>query len=145
MTLQRTLVLCKPDAIQRRLGGEILARLEKTGMKIVAMRMLWMDAPLAKRHYAVHEGKPFFDGLIKYITSGPIIAAVFEGENAIATVRQAMGATDPAKAGRGTIRGDLAESIERNLVHGSDAEETAKTEIANFFKTGEILEYKTVA
>ncbi len=144
MTVQRTLVLCKPDAIQRRLGGEILARLEKTGVKIVAMRMLWMDTKLAKRHYAVHEGKPFFDSLIKYITSGPVIAAVFEGEKAIATVRQAMGATDPATAAAGTIRGDLAESIERNLVHGSDGEETARVEIANFFKAGEILDYKTV-
>jgi nucleoside-diphosphate kinase len=141
--MQRTLVLCKPDATSRRLGGEILRRLEQTGLKIVAMKMLWMDQALAKRHYAVHEGKPFFEGLIKYITSGPIIAAVFEGENAIAVVRGVMGATDPAKAAPGTIRADLAESIERNLVHGSDAEETAAVEIPIFFSPEEILEYTT--
>lgn len=141
--IQRTLVLCKPDATARRLGGEVLARLERTGLKIVAMKMLWMDQELAKRHYAVHEGKPFFEGLIKYITSGPVIAAVFEGENAIAVVRGAMGATDPAKAAPGTIRADLAESIERNLVHGSDAEETAAVEIPIFFSAEEILEYST--
>ena len=141
--MQRTLVLCKPDATSRRLGGEILRRLEETGLKIVAMKMLWMDQTLAKRHYAVHEGKPFFESLIKYITSGPIIAAVFEGENAIAVVREAMGATDPAKAAPGTIRADLAESIERNLVHGSDAEETAAVEIPIFFSPEEILEYTT--
>lgn len=141
--MQRTLVLCKPDVTSRRLGGEILRRLEETGLKIVAMKMLWMDQALAKRHYAVHEGKPFFESLIKYITSGPIIAAVFEGENAIAVVREAMGATDPAKAAPGTIRADLAESIERNLVHGSDAEETAAVEIPIFFSPEEILEYTT--
>jgi nucleoside-diphosphate kinase len=141
--MQRTLVLCKPDATSRRLGGEILRRLEQTGLKIVAMKMLWMDQALAKRHYAVHEGKSFFEGLIKYITSGPIIAVVFEGENAIAVVRGVMGATDPAKAAPGTIRGDLAESIERNLVHGSDAEETAAVEIPIFFSPEEILEYTT--
>jgi nucleoside-diphosphate kinase len=141
--MQRTLVLCKPDATSRRLGGEILRRLEETGLKIAAMKMLWMDQALAKRHYAVHEGKSFFEGLIKYITSGPIIAVVFEGENAIAVVRGVMGATDPAKAAPGTIRGDLAESIERNLVHGSDAEETAAVEIPIFFSPEEILEYTT--
>jgi len=144
MTVQRTLILVKPDGMQRRLGGEILSRLEKTGLKIAAMKMLWMDEVLAKRHYAVHEGKPFFEGLIKYITSGPIIAAVFEGEDAIAVARKAMGATDPAKAERGTIRADYGESIERNLVHGSDGEDTARTEIANFFKPDEIIDYPTV-
>ena len=143
MAVQRTLVLVKPDAMARRLGGEILSRLERTGLKIVAMKMLWMDGALARRHYAVHEGKPFFDGLIEYITSGPIIAAVFEGQDAIATVREAMGTTDPARAAPGTIRGDWGENIERNLVHGSDGEDTAATEIANFFTDGEILDYPT--
>ena len=142
---QRTLVLCKPDAMERRLGGEILARLERTGLKIVAMKMLWMDRKLAQRHYAVHKDKPFFNELVEFITSGPIIAAVFEGENAISVVREAMGKTDPAKAAPGTIRHDLAESIQKNLVHGSDAPETAKTEIAIFFKPGEILDYPTVS
>lgn len=140
---QRTLVLVKPDGMQRRLGGEILARLERTGLNIVAMKMLWMDEALAKRHYQVHEGKPFFDSLIRYITSGPIIAAVLEGEDAIDVVRKAMGDTDPAKAARGTIRGDLAQSIERNLVHGSDGEDTARAEIANFFSADEIIDYAT--
>jgi nucleoside-diphosphate kinase len=144
MTVQRTLILVKPDGMQRRLGGEILARLEKTGLKIVAMKMLWMDEALARRHYAVHEGKPFFDGLIKYITSGPIIAAVLEGEEAISVARKAMGATNPAEAEPGTIRADYGESIERNLVHGSDGEDTAGAEIANFFTPEEIIEYPTV-
>jgi nucleoside-diphosphate kinase len=141
--IQRTLILCKPDAIERRLGGEIIARLEKAGLKLVAMKMLWMDEALAKRHYAVHKDKKFFGDLLKFITSGPIIAAVFEGENAIAVARNTMGATDPSKAAKGTIRADLGENIERNMVHGSDSEENAKTEIKNFFKPSEIFEYTT--
>jgi len=131
--------------MERRLGGEIISRIEKTGLKIVAMKMLWMDRKLAQRHYAVHKDKPFFNDLVEFITSGPIIAAVFEGENAIALVRKTMGVTDPKKADPGTIRHDLAESIQKNLVHGSDAPETAKTEIAIFFKPGEILDYPTVS
>jgi nucleoside-diphosphate kinase len=141
--IQRTLILCKPDAIERRLGGEIIARLEKAGLKLVAMKMLWMDEALAKRHYAVHADKPFFKDLLKFITSDPIIAAVFEGENAIEVARNTMGKTDPAKAVKGTIRADLGENIERNMVHGSDSEENAKIEIKNFFKPKEILEYTT--
>lgn len=141
--IQRTLILCKPDAIERRLGGEILARLEKAGLKIVAMKMLWMDEALAKRHYAIHADKPFFKDLLKFITSDPIIAAVFEGENAIEVARNTMGKTDPAKAAKGTIRADLGENIERNMVHGSDSEENAKIEIKNFFKPKEIFEYTT--
>ena len=141
--IQRTLVLCKPDAVERRLGGEIIARLEKAGLKLVAMKMLWMDEALAKRHYAVHADKPFFKDLLKFITSDPIIAAVFEGENAIEAARNTMGKTDPAKAAKGTIRADLGESIERNMVHGSDSEENAKIEIKTFFKPGEILDYTT--
>jgi nucleoside-diphosphate kinase len=141
--IQRTLILCKPDAVERRLGGEIIARLEKAGLKLVAMKMLWMDEALAKRHYAVHADKPFFKDLLKFITSDPIIATVFEGENAIEVARNTMGKTDPAKAAKGTIRADLGESIERNMVHGSDSEENAKIEIENFFKPSEILEYTT--
>ena len=140
---QRTLVLVKPDGMQRRLGGEVLSRLERTGLKIAAMKMLWRDEALARRHYQVHEGNPFFDSLIRYITSGPVLAAVLEGEDAIDAVRKAMGDTDPAKAARGTIRGDLAQSIERNLVHGSDGEDTARAEIANFFSADEIIDYAT--
>lgn len=141
--IQRTLILCKPDAIERRLGGEILARLEKAGLKIVATKMLWMDEALAKRHYAIHADKPFFKDLLKFITSDPIIAAVFEGENAIEVARNTMGKTDPAKAAKGTIRADLGESIERNMVHGSDSEENARIEIKNFFKPSELLKYTT--
>ncbi|MEA1958102.1 MAG: nucleoside-diphosphate kinase [Chloroflexota bacterium] len=141
--MQRTLILCKPDAMKRRLGGEVISRLEKCGLKVIAMRMLWMNEALAKRHYDIHTDKPFFSDLVKYITSGPIIAAAFEGENAIAVARDAMGATDPAKAATGTIRGDLGENIERNVVHGSDSEENAAIEIANFFKTEEIFDYPT--
>ena len=141
--IQRTLVLCKPDSIERRFGGEIIARLEKAGLKVVAMKMLWMDEALAKRHYAVHVDKPFFKDLLKFITSGPIIAAVFEGENAIEVARNTMGKTDPAKAAKGTIRADLGENIERNMVHGSDSEENARIEIKNFFKPKEIFEYTT--
>jgi nucleoside-diphosphate kinase len=141
--IQHTLILCKPDAVERRLGGEILSRLEKAGLKMIAMKMLWIDEALAKRHYAVHKDKKFFGDLLKFITSGPIIAAVFEGENAIAVARNTMGATDPSKAAKGTIRADLGENIERNMVHGSDSEENAKTEIKNFFKPSEIFEYTT--
>ena len=141
--IQRTLVLCKPDSIERRFGGEIIARLEKAGLKVVAMKMLWMDEALAKRHYAIHVDKPFFKDLLKFITSGPIIAAVFEGENAIEVARNTMGKTDPAKAAKGTIRADLGENIERNMVHGSDSEENARIEIKNFFKPKEIFEYTT--
>jgi len=141
--IQRTLILCKPDAMERRLGGEILSRLEKAGLKMIAMKMLWMDEALAKRHYAIHKDKKFFGDLLKFITSGPIIAAVFEGENAIAVARNTMGATDPAKAAKGTIRSDLGENIERNMAHGSDSEENAKIEIKNFFKPKEMFDYTT--
>lgn len=139
--MQRTLVLVKPDALQRGLGGQIIARLEARGLKIVALKMLWMDRPLASRHYGIHKGKPFYEGLVNYITSSPIIAAVFEGLNAVEVVRRAMGETDPAKAAPGTIRGDLSLEIGRNLVHGSDSEEAAAQEIALFFSSEEVLTY----
>jgi len=141
--MQQTLVLLKPDALQRGLVGEIISRLEQRGLKIVAMKMIWMDRELANRHYAVHKDKPFFAGLVDFITSSPIIAAVFEGEGAVEVVREAMGATDPARARPGTIRGDLAQDIERNLIHGSDSEETAKREIDLFFSLAEIFDYTT--
>jgi nucleoside-diphosphate kinase len=139
--MQQTLVLVKPDAMQRGLAGEIISRLERRGLKIVAMKMLQMDQTLAKRHYAVHEGKTFFPGLIEYITSCPIIAIVFEGPRAIEVVRNTMGATDPVKATGGTIRGDLALEMGRNLIHGSDSEENAEMEISLFFSPEEILSY----
>jgi nucleoside-diphosphate kinase len=131
--LQRTLVLVKPDGVKRGLIGEIISRLEKKGLKIVAMRMLQMDKSMARRHYAVHEGKPFFAGLVDFITSGPIVATVVEGEKAVEVVRGLMGETDPVKAAPGTIRGDFGLDIGENLIHGSDSEENARKEIALFF------------
>jgi nucleoside-diphosphate kinase len=139
--MKQTLVLLKPDALERGLVGEIISRLEGKGLKIVAMKMIWVDGALAKHHYAVHEGKPFFQGLVEFITSRPIIAAIFEGEDAVAVVRSAMGETDPARSAPGTIRGDLAQDIGRNLIHGSDSEETAEKEIGLFFSKSEILSY----
>jgi nucleoside-diphosphate kinase len=140
--LERTLVLIKPDGVQRGLAGEIIARLERRGLRIVAMKLLHMDEALARKHYAEHEGKPFFPGLVEFITSSPLIAAVFEGERAIEAVSQAVGSTDPLKAASGTIRGDYALSIGRNLIHRSDKEETAKREIAIFFDESEIYSYE---
>lgn len=142
MSTQRSLVLVKPDGVARGLSGEIVGRIEKAGMKLVALRMLHMDKALAERHYAVHKGKAFFDGLVSYITSGPIVAAVFEGENAIEVIRKIMGPTDPAKAPKGTIRGDLGVNIERNTVHGSDAVETAQTEMKIYFSEKDIVSYR---
>jgi len=139
--MQRTLVLLKPDAVRRGLVGEIISRLEKRELKIVAMRMFWMDKALAERHYAIHKGKPFFSGLVEFITSSPIVAIVFEGENAVEAVRRAMGETDPLRAAPGTIRGDLGLDIGQNLIHGSDSEENAKQEISLFFSEKEILNY----
>ncbi|MGQ9572049.1 MAG: nucleoside-diphosphate kinase [Dehalococcoidia bacterium] len=140
--MERTLVLIKPDAMQRGLAGKIIARLERRGLRIIAMRMLHMDEALARQHYAAHEGKAFFEGLLRYITSSPIIAAVFEGKRAVELVRQAMGSTDPAQAAPGTIRGDLGIDMGRNLVHGSDSLEAAEREIRLFFQEGEIFSYE---
>ena len=139
--MERTLVLVKPDGVQRGLIGAVISRLEQRGLKLVALKMLWLDEALAKRHYAIHEGKPFFEGLIKYIAACPLVAAVFQGPRAVALVRQAMGETDPAKASPGSIRGDLGVDIGRNLVHGSDSVENAETEIALFFTSQEIYDY----
>ncbi|MFU8796153.1 MAG: nucleoside-diphosphate kinase [Dehalococcoidia bacterium] len=139
--MEKSLVLIKPDAVQRGVAGEIISRLERKGLKIVAMRMLQMDEPMARRHYAIHEGKAFFDDLVHFITSGPIIAIVFQGNNAVAAVRQMTGATDPAKAQTGTIRGDLGMDIGHNLIHGSDSLENASAEIDLFFTADDILSY----
>jgi len=140
--MERTLVLLKPDAVQRGLVGAILSRLENRGLKIVAMRMLQMDSALANRHYAAHEGKPFFKGLVDFITSGPIVAAIFEGRNAVNVVRNTMGSTDSGKAAPGTIRGDFALDIGHNLIHGSDSPESAQMEIAIFFPEKDVLNYE---
>ena len=130
---QRTLVLVKPDGVKKGLIGEIISRLEKKGLKIAAMRMLQMDKAMARKHYAVHDGKPFFAGLVDFITSGPIVAVVVEGDKSVEVVRKLMGETDPVKAAPGTIRGDYGLDIGENLIHGSDSEENAQKEIALFF------------
>ena len=139
--MEKSLVLIKPDAMKRGLAGTIISRLEKTGVKLVAMRMLHIDKELAHRHYAVHKDKPFFTDLVNYITSSPIVAAVFEGENAIQVIREAMGATDPARAEAGTIRADFGLDIEHNTVHGSDSPQTAAVEIKLYFSEDEIFSY----
>ncbi len=139
--MQRTLVLIKPDAIERGLAGEIISRLERKGLKIVALKMLQMDKAMAERHYAIHEGKPFFPALVDFITSSPIIAAVVEGKNAVEVVRRMMGETDPLHAAPGTIRGDFGLDIGRNLIHGSDSEGNAQEEISLFFSEEEILSH----
>jgi len=140
--MERSLVLIKPDAMERGLAGTIIARLEGLGLKIVALKMLHLDKALAERHYAIHADKPFFNGLVDYISSAPIIAVIFEGEKAVEVIRNAMGATDPAKAEAGTIRGDFGLDIGRNTVHGSDAMETAEKEIKLFFAENEIFDYQ---
>ena len=133
MAVERTLVLVKPDAMRRALAGEILARLERRGLELRAAKLVTVDRSLAEEHYAEHAGKPFFGELVDFITSGPTLALVVEGEGAIAVVRTTMGATNPADAGPGTIRGDFALSMPDNLVHGSDASESAEHEIALWF------------
>jgi len=139
--VERTLVLIKPDAMQRGLAGEILSRLEGRGLRMIALRLFQMEEGLARRHYAEHEGKPFYEKLISYITACPIIAAVFEGTRAVETVRKTMGATNPAAAEPGTIRGDLGLETGRNLIHGSDSPESAQREVALFFRGDELCPY----
>jgi nucleoside-diphosphate kinase len=139
--MEKSLVLIKPDAMQRGLAGVIISRLEKLELRLVAVKMLHPSKALAQRHYAVHRDKPFYNSLVNYISSAPIIACVFEGEGAVETIRKVMGATDPAKAEKGTIRGDFGLDIERNSVHGSDSKATAEEEIKLFFSEGEIFGY----
>ena len=139
--MERSLVLAKPDAVQRGLSGTIISRLEGLGLKLVALKMLHLDKATAQRHYAVHRDKPFFDRLVGYITSGPIVAMVFEGEDAVEVIRKAMGATDPAKAEAGTIRAEFGVDIEHNTVHGSDSVKTAEDEIKLYFTGKEIVSY----
>ena len=139
--MQRSLVLLKPDTVQRGLVGEIVSRLERRGLKIVAMKLMTISRELANRHYDAHVGKPFFEGLVDFITSGPVVAMVLEGAAAVSLVRSTMGATDPRDSGPGTVRGDLAVSIGRNLIHGSDSEEAAVREIDLFFSADELVDY----
>ena len=137
--MERTLVFVKPDGVQRGLAGEIISRLERKGLKIVALKMLRMDRAMAERHYGIHRDKPFFSSLVDFITSGPIVAAVVEGRQAVEVVRRLMGDTDPLKAAPGTIRGDFGMEVQENLIHGSDSVENARKEISLFFSEKEII------
>jgi nucleoside-diphosphate kinase len=139
MGVERTLVLIKPDAVDRRLAGEILGRLESRGLTLRAGKLVRVDRALAERHYDEHREKPFFGELVEFITSGPTLALVVEGESAISVVRTTMGATNPTNAAPGTIRGDLALAMPDNLVHGSDSPESAEREIGLWFSDGELL------
>jgi nucleoside-diphosphate kinase len=139
---ERSLVLAKPDAMQRGLAGEIIRRLEQRGLKIVGMKLMHIDEALAKRHYAEHEGKPFFAALVDYITSAPVIAMVFDGPAAIQAIRAAVGSTNPAEATPGSIRGDFGLERGKNLVHASDSVESGQRESSLFFKPGEILDWQ---
>lgn len=139
--MQQSLVIVKPDGVQRGLSGAILARLERRGLKLVGLRVMQVSRDLAERHYGVHKGKPFYEGLVSYITSGPVVVAALEGPNAIAVIRATMGATNAAEAAPGTIRGDFALEISKNLIHGSDSPESAAGEIALFFGADGLLSY----
>lgn len=139
--IERTFVMLKPDAVQRGLMGEILGRIEAKGFKPLAMKLMWIPKDLAERHYAEHKGKSFFPPLIEYITSGPVLCMVWEGDNTISVLRTMMGATNPQDALPGTIRGDLAQQTGRNLIHGSDSAESAKREIGLFFNDYEVLSW----
>ncbi len=139
--MERTFVMVKPDGVQRGLIGEVISRLERKGLKIVAMKMLWIQEELAREHYAEHAEKPFFQALVDYITSGPVVAMVVEGKEAVKVVRTLVGATNPVEASPGTIRGDFGMDIGRNVVHASDSLESAEREISLFFDADEIVEY----
>jgi len=139
--MERTLVIIKPDGVQRGLIGPILTRFERRGLRFAAMKLMQITPELAARHYAIHKGKPFYDGLIEYITSAPVLVAVIEGRGAINIARKTMGATNPAVAEPGTIRADFGLEVGRNLVHGSDGPDTAAFEIPLFFSQEEILSY----
>ena len=139
--MEQTLVLVKPDGVQRGLVGEIVGRLERRGLKLVGMKLMQVDEALAHRHYGEHVDRPFFAGLVSFITSGPVVAMAWEANNAVEIVRSTMGVTNPANATPGTIRGDLGVDIGRNLIHGSDSPESAVRELGLFFGTEEILSY----
>ncbi len=139
--MERTLVLVKPDGVQRGLIGEVIGRLERRGLKLVGMKLMQVDDALARQHYGEHVDRPFFAGLVEFITSSPVVAMAWEGNNAVEAVRNTMGQTDPTASPPGTIRGDLGLDIGRNLVHGSDSPESAQRELSLFFSSGELLEY----
>jgi len=142
LSVERTLVLIKPDGVQRALMGEIISRLERRGLLLVAARFQTVDRPLAENHYAVHQGKPFYDGLIAYITSSPVLAMVWQGPSAVAAVRQTMGATRPTEAAPGSVRHDFGLTVGRNLTHASDTPENAEAEIALWFRPEDLVDWK---
>ncbi len=142
--MQQTLILLKPDAVQRRLVGEILDRFERKGLRLAGLKLVQCSRELAEKHYAVHKGKPFYESLLSFLTSGPTVALVWEGREAVAACRNLMGLTDGAKAPPGTVRGDFALSVQNNLVHGSDSPENAKLEIELWFTPEELVKYTTV-
>ncbi len=139
--MQKTFVMLKPDAVQRNLIGEIIRRFEKKGLKLVALKMLQISKELAEKHYAEHQGKPFFEGLVAFITSGPVVAMIWEGKGAVGVVRKMLGNTNPQEASCGTLRGDHALFTGNNVVHGSDSLESAARETSLFFSAGEIMDY----
>lgn len=139
--MQRTLILLKPDAVQRRLAGAIIDRFERKGLRLAGLKLVQAPRELAEQHYAVHKGKPFYESLLQFLTSGPTVALVWEGREAVAVCRSLMGMTDGAKAVPGTIRGDFALSVQNNLVHGSDSAENAAAEIALWFKPDELVSF----
>jgi len=140
--VERTLVLVKPDGVQRALIGEVISRLERRGLRMVAAKFMAVSKELAETHYAIHKGKPFYDGLISYITSAPVMAMVWEGPNAVAAVRQTMGATRPTEAAPGSLRHDFALEVGRNLTHASDTVENGEKEVALWFKKEELVDWK---
>jgi nucleoside-diphosphate kinase len=140
--MQKTLILLKPDCVQRRLMGSIVQRFEQKGLRLAGMKFLQADRALAEQHYAVHKGKPFYESLLEFLTSGPTVAMVWEGREAVAVCRRLIGETDGAKAAPGTIRGDFALSVQNNLIHGSDSPQNAETEIALWFKPAELVGYQ---
>jgi nucleoside-diphosphate kinase len=140
--MERSLIILKPDAVQRGLIGAILARLEQRGLKFAGLKLIQIDEALARRHYGVHEGKPFFEGLVQYITAGPVVVVAVVGKQAIQIVRNTVGATNPMNAAPGTIRGDFGLEVGRNLIHASDSPENGEAELALFFKPEELLEWQ---
>lgn len=140
--MERTLIIIKPDGVERLLIGPIVTRFEQRGLKIVALKMMQVSSELARKHYAVHEGKPFFEPLIQYITSAPVVVMVLEGPQAVQAARNTIGATRPAEAATGSIRGDLGLMVGRNLVHGSDSPDNAAAEIALWFDEAEVINYE---
>jgi nucleoside-diphosphate kinase len=139
--MERTLVIVKPDGVQRGLASEVLGRIERRGLKLIGLKLMQIERSLAVQHYGVHQGKPFYEGLVDYITSGPVVVAAFEGPSAIDAVDKTVGPTNPAQAPAGTIRGDFGVAIDRNLVHRSDSAENGNKEVALFFSPSELLSY----